>query len=508
MFMSIVCSNLDLIWANGKVLFHQLNFVVSKSKKTALVGQNGVGKSSIFRLIVKDLEPTNGSIQADGSLCCFWQEEVPENVFGFEYLASHWEWVPKHMRVYLEELIGDVDLNKKCSAFSGGEWARLRLFSCFSSPADILLLDEPSNHLDLSGRKLLNQILQVEERQCLLISHDSILLKAMDEILEINTQGASLYGGNYHFYREQKTLEKENYCSELNKARNEKRRLKNKKKAEAQRQEKKQSRGSKAALRSGKTKLESNFAKEKAAKTKAREKKKTLEKEQKLDVQLRKKYESNNDLQSIDFEIPKIENNKKQVLVRAEDLNLKIENKRLFSKNLNFQISTGETMRLTGGNGSGKSSLCKVIAGNSQGLVDIEGNLFLREERLGYLDQNLEFLDKTKNSIQELMDQCDLHLANARSALYRLGFDEIKAFQPIYSLSSGERLRLSILKLMVGEFVPRLLILDELTNHLDFESLNFLKKTLKAYNGALLLVSHDDEFVKGLNFDHCLDLDQ
>lgn len=493
-----------------RVLFSDVSFDVESRDKVGFIGANGVGKTTLFRILNGELSPSSGTVAFEKNIRVGYMEQHackdPE-VLIFDELLSVFddlikmeaeiasvnqaielksgsldELVEKQTRLIEQyenlggltyksrtrsALIGlgfkESDFEMRVGSLSGGQRSKLCLAKLLLSRSNFLLLDEPTNHLDIKSVGWLEDFLREFKGAMIIISHDRYFLDSVtNKTIELEHNRTMCYKGAYsEFIRK-----KEAYNESLkNKYQND---LKEIKRIEGIVEQQK---------RWGR---ERNFitaaSKQKAAdKIKAQLVAPDGELET-MRMRFEPRYESGND-----------------VLI-THALEKSFGDKRLF-KDVDIHIRKGERVFILGANGCGKTTLFKILTGKcppDKGSWDFGANV-----DVGYFDQMQQNLDMTKTAIDEIWDTFpNLTETEVRSALARFLFKGEEAFKPLSKMSGGERARVSLLKLMLKG--SNFLLLDEPTNHLDASSREELEKTLDDYAGTLLIISHDRYFINKL----------
>ncbi|MCL2085730.1 ATP-binding cassette domain-containing protein [Candidatus Saccharibacteria bacterium] len=447
-------SNLTFSHAN-KTLFDSLNLNLPSSEKIAIIGDNGAGKTTLLRLIAGELTPDDGYARAIGEV---------------GYLKQTHE-----------------DLADK----SGGERTKMKLEALFDERPNVLLLDEPTNNLDQEARAWLHNELQHFDGLVLLVSHDrNFINQVADKVLEIKDGKAELYNGNYSDYLTRTEQIKNEQSFAYEKANRERQKLlkqisvaKNQANKVGNRSFDKVRDESKTKFRAGKSSSESHAGK--------------------IIKAISSKLERLNDIQkplerkTYSAQVSSNFTHDRQLL-KVENLAKSYGDKCLFS-NLDFEVRTGERVRVIGGNGTGKSTLFKIVLGEVEadsGTIKLTPNL-----KLGYISQDVFGL----NLDESFIDQIDIA---DRSEIFRaastMDFEPSDMSILVGKLSRGQITKLAVLKIILAPI--DLLILDELTNHLDIRARANIENALSEYKGAVLVATHDEVFVNTLNIDRNLNL--
>lgn len=517
-----VLHQLTCQFADGETLFGPLDLAFDRSR-CGLVGRNGVGKTQLLRLIAGRDRPGNGHVESHAALAYVAQQpEIAANTtlaqllgYGEVFAALARIEQGRPLADDIDRLEGRWDLNDRlqsafagaglpafeprraASSLSGGERMRATLCGAFLGEADYLLLDEPTNHLDSAGRAWLYQQLDQWRGGLLIASHDRQLLGRMERIVELTPGALRSYGGNYDDYRRQRDTEQQAARADLEHAREERRRTR----ARQQKEHDMSQRRSAQTLRVVDTLNIASFERV-AYKSAAKESLGTLRKQHQdqrdsLDAAVREAYQRVEDEQPVLLALPGSEvSANKQVLV-LEQLQLPF----VSAPPLDLRIDGPMRVALTGPNGCGKSTLLKTVLGQ---LTALSGHCHCPLST-AYLDQTLSQLDPSL-SVMEHLGLQDSPLAEGalrtRLAQLQLGADRIAL--PLGSLSGGERLKAALACALWRRQPAQLLLLDEPTNHLDLASSLAIETALADFPGAMLVVSHDEDFLQALRPTHRL----
>ena len=490
-----------------KVILEDASFHIEEREKAALIGNNGAGKTTLLRIIMEEIHADAGQVvlakdkrigylaqyqDVQGHLsvyeellstkqCIIDMEErlramevQMKNASGEEldrlmnsYTRLTHEFELENGYAYKSELMGvlnglgftEEDFTKQVATLSGGQKTRVALGKLLISRPDILLLDEPTNHLDMESIAWLETYLLNYPGAVFIVSHDRYFLdKVVTKVIEIDAGQVRMYAGNYSAYAEKKAqLRDAQYKAYLNQQR------------EIKHQE--------AVI----VKLKS-FNREKSIK-RAESREKMLNKIQRIDKPIEVQSQMRLSLE------PRVVSGNDVLTV--EDLAKSFPQQKLFS-NISFQIKRGERVALIGNNGTGKTTMLKIL----NGLLDADAGSFSlgAKVQIGYYDQEHHVLHAEKTIFEEISDTyptlTETQIRNMLAAFLFTGDD---VFKVISSLSGGERGRVSLAKLMLSE--ANFLILDEPTNHLDIASKEILEEALNSYTGTVLYVSHDRYFI-------------
>ena len=487
-------------------LFHQLTISLS-AKKYGLVGPNGAGKTTLAKIMAGRLIPDEGRVLAQGTVVYVSQIEVPaEDTTVAQYLLGIWE-SPNHSADIMAALLAKLDWSRLLTQLSGGEWMRVRLALALSQSPALLILDEPSNNLDRAGREVVLQFLEAYRGALLVISHDREILARLETMLELSNQGLTIYGGNFEFYEEQRSMERQLQSENLEQAKRAAKKREAERLQKLGRQEKRMREGEKGAPDSGLPKILIGARKRRAQVSMG----KIVNRETAYVDEAQSSAQNAFDLMKSDpflrlnFLAAEVPSGK--VLVEVKDFNWVFpqSTKPLWARPIDLQIRGPQRWHLAGANGSGKSTLLKclmqfVVPGRADGQLEV------RTDLIGYLDQRNGTLNGEESLLLNLQHRTRFSETELRNELAFYGFTGGSVFQNVNTLSGGEMMRACLAQIFLGAKIPELIVLDEPTNNLDLQSLELLERTLRDFRGALVIVSHDDAFVKNLKITDRLDL--
>lgn len=504
--MILACQNIKKSFG-GMNLIHDASFHIEEREKAALVGVNGSGKSTLLRIIMQEIPADSGEVilsrgrtigylaqhqELDSALTIYDSLlQVKQHILDMELHMRRTEKQMKHASgeeldrlmetysrlthefemengyAYKSELVGvlkglgfpESDFEKEISTLSGGQKTRVALGRLLLSKPDIILLDEPTNHLDMDSISWLETYLLNYPGAVLIVSHDRYFLdRIVTKVIDIDNGKVSSFSGNYSAYSEKKAqLRRDAYQAYLN-----------------QQQEIKHQEEVIAKLK--------QFNREKSIK-RAESREKMLDK-----IEVIEKPTKVNASMRIYLK-PRIESG--MDVLTVEHLSKSFPSLPLFS-DLNFSIKRGERVAIIGNNGTGKTTILKIL----NELVPADAGVFHLGSKvhIGYYDQEHHVLHMEKTIFDEISDDFPkLTNTEIRNLLAAFLFTGDDVFKKVSSLSGGERGRVSLAKLMLSE--ANFLILDEPTNHLDIISKEILEEALCNYTGTVLYVSHDRYFI-------------
>ncbi len=506
---------------DGKPLFDNLNLSFGR-EHAAVVGRNGVGKTTLFRLIAGDFPPHAGSIYREGRLAVVQQvylpaegETVGQTLGLGEQLAvlervlagkgsnddladADWTLESRMEQALAEVGLAGLSPNLPTAVLSGGEQTRLRLAAAALAAPDLLLLDEPTNHLDEAGRQLLLDWMTRWQGGLVIISHDRALLRAMNRIIELSNRGARAYGGNWDYYFETRRAEQAALAHQHDQARRDVARARNEAQEALERQARRDRAGRRSRAGSSDPKILLDARTQRAEETGARLSRLATRRQALVDQRLTEIAAQVERKDVVPMILPDPGLVAGRVVLEMTDVEWGPSEERRVVEPLDLRMVGPERVALTGANGSGKSTLLKLI----DGTLEPTGGRIQRMVPVARLDQGLSGLDE-KEDLVEAWLRCHPQgiLHDAQESLARFGFRNLAARRRFGELSGGERLRAALACVMGGPLPVSLLLLDEPTNHLDLAAVEALEEVLRAYRGALIVASHDREFLDNIGVD-------
>ncbi|WAL65258.1 ABC-F family ATP-binding cassette domain-containing protein [Amycolatopsis cynarae] len=521
----IVVSGLSFSWPDGTPVFDRLSATVPDGR-TGIVAANGAGKTTLLKLIAGELRPVAGSVSVDG-LLGYLPQDLPltgepsvAEVLGidpvlraleavesgdvdeehFTTIGTDWD-IEERTRAQLDRLgLGDIALDRTLSTLSGGQIVSLGLAAQLLKRPDVLLLDEPTNNLDLDARRKLHGVLDDWSGCLLVVSHDRALLDRMDRIAELDAGEVTYYGGNFTAYeqaiRAAREVAEKNIRNAEQEVKREKRELQQARERAAKRAGNAQRTIANAGLPKILAGARKRNAQESAGKADGTHAARVGAAKAKLDEAERSLRED----QKITLELPRTAVPAGRTLFLGEGL----RKRDLFADGIDLAIRGPERIALSGANGSGKSTLLRMISGE---LEPDSGERKRADGRIAYLSQRLDLLDDGRTVAENLAAFAPaMPPAQRMNLLARFLFRGDRAHLPVAVLSGGERLRATLACILFAEPAPQLLLLDEPTNNLDLVSAGQLESALNAYQGAFVIVSHDERFLAEIRIDRWLRL--
>ncbi|MCT9090185.1 ATP-binding cassette domain-containing protein [Streptomyces sp. ASQP_92] len=516
---------LSFAWPDGTPVFEDFPLSVGPGR-TGLVGLNGSGKSTLLKLIAGVLAPTDGTLTVAGEVGYLPQNLVLDTTVRvdqalgidavraalhaiedgdaderhFETVGDDWD-VEERARATLDQLgLGSIGLDRTIGEVSGGESVLLRLAALLLRRPDVLLLDEPTNNLDLPARRRLYDAVDAWSGVLVVVSHDRELLDRVDRIGDLREGQIAWYGGNFTAYEE--ALRAEQEAAE---------RMVRVAEADVQRQ-KRELADAQVKLarrrRYGQKSYDNKVVPRIVANNRRREAQVSAGKHRILQTErlgearerLDQAVEAVRDDEEIRIELPSTKVHPGRSVLTLRELQLpygaRVEGE--------LEVRGPERIALVGRNGSGKTTLLRTLAGQ---LAPVAGEA-VAHVPLRFLPQRLDVLDDALSVVENVARFAPGATDNAiRARLARFLFKGARAAQPAGTLSGGERFRAALAALLLAEPAPQLLMLDEPTNNLDMASVRALRAALDAYEGALIVASHDVPFLESIGVTRWLLLD-
>ena len=438
-----------------KTCFENVNLQIQYGSKIAIIGRNGSGKSTLLKMLQGIVPPTSGTIK------------IPEDVV-FGYVAQ---------------------VAEQFEQISGGQRFNEALTEALSVNPTVLLLDEPTNHLDLSNRKSLMRMLRNYQGTLIMVSHDVELLRScIDTLWHIDNGQITIFSGNYDEYLKERNIASERRLATVKQLKKEQAKA-----HEAFQKEKQREAKSKKSGQAENDKTLRGKMKETGAYTAGKNKGKLGDISDKISNELSGVFIPEEIVPKFSLTAADISN---RALVTISEGSVGYQGSEPLLTNIFLSLGSQDRVALLGDNGSGKSTFIKALLGDAQVIKSGQWNVIKRED-IGYLDQHYGTLDLDCSVFETVQKLLPVGTSHAEIRRYLNDFlfrknEEVNAL--VATLSGGEKARLSLAQIAVK--TPKLLILDEVTNNLDLETRMHVIEVLREYPGALLVISHDADFLK------------
>jgi ATPase subunit of ABC transporter with duplicated ATPase domains len=467
-------------------LFSNVTFDISPGDRIALVGPNGAGKTTLLGLLTGELEPTEGAVVRRRGLLVQTMDQVsdaPADQLLIDFVtAAEPDGAEWRAGMVLDGLGLPYELHTApWGTLSAGQRSRAMLAAILVAPADLLLLDEPTNHLDATGRAWLEAWLPRQEAAVVLVSHDRAFLEtAAERVFELRRGALTVHEGGYGFYREARALAERQAWSAFE---GQQRRYE----AAARAADNRNALADKIAKTPDSPGLgDKTFYRHKGAKA-AKTAKVIMAKAERGPEAPKPILDDTIPVFDWDF------------VKRSGDLPLAVRglakaygDRRLF-EDLNLDLARGERLAVLGPNGAGKTTLVRILLGHVS--PDAGEVRWGHGAQAGWFGQEAEQLDLAASALDNLTDVRP-DPARARLLLACLRIRGERAFQPVGTMSAGERAKVALARLLLSD--ANVLVLDEPTNHLDLDTREAIEATLATYPGTIVLVSHDQRFVEAI----------
>ena len=504
-------------------LFTDLTLSIGR-ERVGLVGRNGSGKSTLLRIAAGTVAPLSGYVVRSGTLGVLeqhWPDALSvADALGVtahrdrlarieagtadedDFAEADWTLESRIDAALAETGLGSTALDRVMGSLSGGERVRVATARLLLDRPDLLLLDEPTNNLDADGRAAVARLIDGWRGGVLLASHDRALLGRVDRIVELTPIATTIFGGGWAEFAEARQARRAAAEGELARADQASREMGRAIQKQREAKARRDSAGKAFAARGSEPKILLGRQAERAENSGGRSTRiadrQMAEASERLDV-ARAQVER---IVPLTIAVPPTGLPSQRTLIRMEAATLVMGARKLGPWTLS--IDGPERIALAGPNGVGKTSLLRLAAG----LVEpASGTVQRAEGRIAMLDQHAGALDPAASVLDNLRAACPaLDMEGAHAACARFAFRNRDALKLAGVLSGGERLRAALACLLSGDAPPWLLLLDEPSNHLDIESLEILEQALCAFDGALLVTSHDRAFLDAIGIERTLTL--
>lgn len=524
--MSMLIKSVSYIHPDREILFQYISFSLAKGQKAALVGKNGTGKSTLLQIIAGQLPASTGEVMLTGKhwyvpqhlgqydTCSIAQSlgieqklnayeailEGDASAENFAALNDDWTIEERVQNTFAYWHLQHLSLRQPMHLLSGGEKTKVFLAGIRIHEPDIILLDEPSNHLDAESREWLYEFIKKSKETILLVSHDRTLLNLLDLTLELTQQGIEAFGGNYAFYQAQKEEKLEALEAQLDEKEKSLKQTQQRARELAEQRQKQEVRGKMHGQKQNLPKIVAGNLKSKAEVSTAKVKDIQQEKMSELSDNLRQIRTQIQEQQVLKIDLKKSDLHKGKILVDANEINYGYQDTLLWQRPLSFQIRSGDRIRIEGNNGTGKTTLLKLITGVSEPLA---GEIYRADFNYLYIDQNYSIINNQLTVFEQTQYFNERHLPEheLKMLLHYHQFPRGIWDRKCAGLSGGEQMKLLLCCLAISNNMPDMLIVDEPTNNLDVYSQEVLTQAIKGFNGTLLVISHDQHFVEEIGLE-------
>ncbi|QGY46858.1 ATP-binding cassette domain-containing protein [Maribellus comscasis] len=523
--------NISYYHPNKDLLFENISFTVNQFEKIALIGNNGVGKSTLLKIIADKLPVSTGQIQCKSQAYYIPQvfgqynhltvaqainieqklkalkEVLSGNITAENYVSLDDDWtIEDRCNQALEYWqLNNLNLYQKMETLSGGQKTKVFLAGVSIHQPELVLLDEPSNHLDMAGRQLLYDFIQSAKCSLVVVSHDRKLLQLLHSTYELSKNEVAVYGGNYDFYVQQKQIENNALSQDIQSKEKALRKAREKERETAERQLRMNARGKKKQLKAGTPKTMMNKMKNDSENSASKLKGVHGEKISGISQELHKLRSLLPDIDKMKFGFDASALYKGKILVKATNINYSYDSELLWAENLDVLIKSGERIVLRGLNGSGKTTLIRLILGTQEPQT---GTIYRAENQTVYIDQDYSLINNglTIYEQAQLFNITALQEHDVKIRLSRFLFSGEDWDKPCSVLSGGERMRLMLCCLTIHNQSPDIIVLDEPTNNLDIQNIEILTYAINEYKGTLIVVSHDESFLEQIKIERSIQL--
>ena len=506
---------------DGRGLFDNLTLAFGR-ERTAIVGRNGVGKTTLLRLIAGLVEPVEGSAARAGTIGWLPQSQEPapgetiartlgvaeplavlQRVLAGEgslddMAEADWTLEERLQGALAEVGLKRLSLDRRTGELSGGEQTRLRLAGLKLARPNLLVLDEPTNHLDADARAMAAEVVAHWPGGVVLVSHDRALLRGVDRIVELSSLGVRVHGGGWDHYVERRDVERAAAERDLDQAERAIDRVQRENQAAQERQTRRDHAGKAARANSSDPKILLDAQAQRAEESGARGQRLAERKRQAAESDLAAARERVERVRQMALAMPATGLPAGRTVLNLSEAVVTAEDGRRLLGPMSLRLAGPERVAVTGPNGAGKTTLLKLIAG----LTEPSSGSAERPVRAALLDQQAAVLQPAETLAEAWLRLNPGGTPNAaRAALARFLFRNVQADRRVAELSGGERLRAALACVMTGSAPPQMLVLDEPTNHLDLDSIEAIEAALANYDGALVVVSHDPDFLAAIGIE-------
>ena len=517
----ITLDGLSFQTPDGRALLDNLTLSFG-AERTGLVGRNGVGKTTLIRLILSELAPSAGTVTVRGRIGVLRQTLVlpPDATMGdrigvsgalarlarieagagseADFAEADWGLESRLAQALAQVGLAGLDLARPAAALSGGEATRASLAGLLAAEPDLVLLDEPTNNLDAGARALVAQVLRGWKGGAIVVSHDRGLLRQMDRMVELTGLGARVYGGNYDLYVARKAEEEAAAARDLESAERAAAAVEREAQAAREKKARRDAAGRRFAAKGSEPKMSLHAQAQGAEASAARGARLAERQRDQAAGDLAEAQARVERTRRLAFDLPPSGLAAGKGVLVFDNVGFAHPGGPALLSGLSLRITGPERVAVTGPNGAGKTSLIRLAVGDltpSSGRVSLGATAALLDQKTAILRDDETLAAAFRRLNPEASENA------ARAALARFLFRNVAADKRVGALSGGERLRAALACVLMSARPPQLLVLDEPTNHLDLDSIAAVEAALAGYDGALLVVSHDRDFLAAVGIE-------
>jgi ATPase subunit of ABC transporter with duplicated ATPase domains len=520
----VALHSVDLATPDGQPLLHNLDLTFGNDR-AGLVGANGIGKSTLLRVIAGEQPPAAGTVERTGRVAFLRQAVRPaegetvadllgirdalarlrrlESGSGSLLDAAEADWlIESRLEAALAEVgLTGLPIDRLLTTLSGGERTRAALAGLLIAEPDLILLDEPTNNLDADGRAAIARVLAGWKTGAVVVSHDRALLRPLDRIVELSSLGACSYGGGYDLYAARKAEQRAAAERDLDVARRAVVTVERRIQAAQEKQARRVARGERSRAKRDQPKLLLDAKRERSQRTAGgasalaeRQRAEAAEAVAAAEAAVER-------IRRLSVRLPSTELPAGRTVLSFSGVSFAYAGAAPVFANVDFTMSGPERVALTGPNGTGKSTFLRLASGEAEPTT----GRVLRSAPSARLDQGVAMLDPAATILDNFRRLDPAATPNhAHAMLARFLFRNVDALKRVGSLSGGEMLRAGLACTLGGSHPPELLMLDEPTNHLDLGSIAAIEAALADFDGALLVASHDEDFLAAIGIERRL----
>jgi ATPase subunit of ABC transporter with duplicated ATPase domains len=520
----LTLNRVSYIHPNGDRLFENIDLAIHPHEKIALIGNNGAGKSTLLQLLAGRIRPASGTIshetkpyyvpqhtgqcndstvaealQVDRTLLAL-QAIIAGHATEEHFTTLNDDWLLEERcrEAFKAWELDDALLHRTMGSLSGGQKTKVFLAGIAIHQPDIVLLDEPSNHLDTRSREQLYHYITTTEHSLAVVSHDQHLLRLLPTIYTLDQRGLTRYGGDYDFYTEQKKIAEDALHHDLKSKEKALRKAKEVERESLERRQRLDARGKKKQEKAGLPTISMNTFRNNAEKSTSRIKDVHADKIQNIAQELNTLRQEIPDMDKMKIDLGDATLHHGKRLMEAHNINIAYHDHVLWQQPLNFLITSGDRVTIVGDNGSGKTTLIRIMLNEIQPTA---GTLERADIKSVYIDQDYSWIDLRLTIAEQAQRVNDSKLPEheIKIRLNRFLFSKNDWDKPCRALSGGEKMRLMLCCLTISNQTPDMIVLDEPTNNLDIQNTAILIAAMRNYRGTLIAVSHDKHFLEQLH---------